>query len=62
MSYCTKVNISVQVVHYIDATHENKVTKQNVQISFVYLLFMTILRCPSLVGIAKLSHGNLLSL
>ena len=30
-------------------------------ISFAYLWFMAILRCPSLVGIPKLGHGNLLS-
>ena len=26
----------------------------------MYLLFMAILRCPSLVGIPKLGHGNLM--
>ena len=38
-----------------------RLQNKKVYISFVYLLFVAILRCPSLVGIPKLGHGNLMS-
>ena len=55
-----KVNISVQVVLQIVVPHKTKVTNKSRHL-FCVLLFMAIMRCPSLVGIPRLGHVNIMS-